>query len=456
MKKSCGVLQQLASDCMDFLGKQSLDGSEEDRDIDGGAGSQTSPRVSSEDLSSESNTTSTTNAQDSAANGARTPGCRGKVRQYVRSRLPRLRWTADLHHCFKVAVERLGGHEKATPKMVLQLMDVKGLTIAHVKSHLQMYRSMKNDESVQSDIGYWREGHLHPTNLWLQATPERSRISDVLIHEQTAEIPMRSSSVKKQLETEWEMRRREYDARITFTMLMEGRVEYPAIITPTTRVESRSSTQLLKLLDGSGDSGPGRRRPSDVWTPFSELDFKNQQDDAHRNPFPSFASRRLDITSRYTNDPLKFQGCEIHKQQSDLTRPQTQRPTVQDSFDRYSYDHNAECNWRQNRYSTDPNSSLSLSRPHSWPGCTVPSQKGIILSHRSTAMATKPVPIVDFLSSPQSRNIGRKGAPGDGLRLDLTMSTGSGSEGHDEGPESLYRKKEEDVDLTLDLTMSTR
>lgn len=111
MKKSCGVLQQLASDCMDFLGKQSLDGSEEDRDIDGGAGSQTSPRVSSEDLSSESNTTSTTNAQDSAANGARTPGCRGKVRQYVRSRLPRLRWTADLHHCFKVAVERLGGHE---------------------------------------------------------------------------------------------------------------------------------------------------------------------------------------------------------------------------------------------------------------------------------------------------------------------------------------------------------
>lgn len=68
-----------------------------------------------------------------------------------------MRWTTTLHARFVHAVELLGGHERATPKSVLELMDVKDLTLAHVKSHLQMYRTVKTTDraaapSALSDV----------------------------------------------------------------------------------------------------------------------------------------------------------------------------------------------------------------------------------------------------------------------------------------------------------------
>lgn len=55
------------------------------------------------------------------------------------SKKPRVVWSVDLHQKFVNAVNQLG-IDKAVPKRILELMDVRGLTRENVASHLQKYR----------------------------------------------------------------------------------------------------------------------------------------------------------------------------------------------------------------------------------------------------------------------------------------------------------------------------
>ncbi|XP_044445700.1 myb family transcription factor MPH1-like [Triticum aestivum] len=64
---------------------------------------------------------------------------------HMHSHEPRMRWTEELHRQFIEAVDCLGGQDEATTKRILQLMGAKGVSISHIKSHLQMYRSSSSN-----------------------------------------------------------------------------------------------------------------------------------------------------------------------------------------------------------------------------------------------------------------------------------------------------------------------
>ncbi|XP_040376701.1 protein PHOSPHATE STARVATION RESPONSE 1-like [Oryza brachyantha] len=69
-----------------------------------------------------------------------------------------MRWTPELHERFVDAVNKLGGSEKATPKAIQKVMKVEGLTIYHVKSHLQKYRTVHHRPELSDGESAKRNG----------------------------------------------------------------------------------------------------------------------------------------------------------------------------------------------------------------------------------------------------------------------------------------------------------
>lgn len=123
-----------------------------------------------------------------------------------------------------------------------------------------------------ADLSFWRGGQLqNGNNLWLHSAVELKNTVREQHDSQTS-----FSSAKQKLETEWEMCRREFDARIALVMLMEGRGNSATASSPTSLDQTRPPVQLMKLLDGAGDPGGGRRHQAESGLHYFSEDQKRQ------------------------------------------------------------------------------------------------------------------------------------------------------------------------------------
>ena len=100
-------IQAKTSSLLCFPGHLSLDLNQEAMDEE-----DSSTTGAPENEVKEDETSTNTNYYSSSINNTTVEGKeRSTVRQYIRSKMPRLRWTPDLHLSFVNAVERLGGQE---------------------------------------------------------------------------------------------------------------------------------------------------------------------------------------------------------------------------------------------------------------------------------------------------------------------------------------------------------
>ncbi|XP_072975113.1 uncharacterized protein [Typha angustifolia] len=95
---------------------------------------------------------------------------------------PRVVWTDELHKVFLEAVNQLG-IDKAVPKKILELMNIKLLTRENVASHLQKYRIFQKREREDARQNHGRSSPVRNVEHHLSLQSLRS-LSSVLVNTQ--------------------------------------------------------------------------------------------------------------------------------------------------------------------------------------------------------------------------------------------------------------------------------
>jgi len=167
----------------------------------------------------------------------------------------RLRWTPELHERFVDAVTQLGGPDRATPKGVLRVMGVQGLTIYHVKSHLQKYRLAKYIPDSLSDGGT-SDKKKNPADLF----PSLDATSGI----QITEALRMQMEVQKRLHEQLEVQR-------NLQLRIEAQAKYlQQMMEEQQRLSALTGTHSIATDSGEAGAAPALEPPP----PLAEVSGK--------------------------------------------------------------------------------------------------------------------------------------------------------------------------------------
>ncbi|KAL2245059.1 UNVERIFIED_CONTAM: Protein PHR1-LIKE 2 [Sesamum indicum] len=198
---------------------------------------------------------------------------------------PRLRWTADLHERFVDAVTQLGGASsqyscylshfipcfspppevqlfidlalalsaEATPKAIMRTMGVKGLTLFHLKSHLQKYRLGKQSGKEFSEAS--KDGSYLLDSPRSSNSPQNVQASDMNEGYEVKEALRAQMEVQSKLHLQVE-------AEKHLQIRQDAEVRYIAMLE---RACKMLAAQILGAAvpdeDGGGFQGKGTKAP---------------------------------------------------------------------------------------------------------------------------------------------------------------------------------------------------